>query len=540
VRPPYIQCVYTVVQTCYGPQVPQTREGPPSTPSHAVGYGQRVETFAHSRPDETALVFVAPDASERTLTWSEVDMGANRLASLLSRAGVGADTLLAICLPTCPEHVLAAVAAWRLGACTLPLSPDLPDRERDEILAVSRAWRPTTMLVTDDAWRPGDVTLGQATAALEDSAEAPRASAIPHPGKAICSGGSTGRPKIILDDRPWQKVPGAGSTLHEFGLRPDQVQLVTGRLYHNIAFSLTHNGLFEGHTVVLLEKFDAALAVDAIERHRVSFMGMVPIVMQRIARLPGIENRDLSSVEAFYHSGAVCPPWVKRVWLELVDPARQYDCYGGAEGTGVVAIRGDEWLRHEGSLGRPVRTELRVVDDEGNPVPPGVVGTIVTRPESGTTFRYLGADPPHATADGFVSLGDMGWVDDDGYLFLADRRVDLIITGGANVYPAEVESVLSEHPGVADVAVVGVDDDEWGKRVHAVVLPADLRSPPDVGELREFCRRRLVPYKVPKTVELVDRGFRDESGKVRRSLLADPGADHGADRHHESKNGVIA
>ena len=136
------------------------------------------------------------------------------------------------------------------------------------------------------------------------------------------------------------------------------------------------------------------------------------------------------------------------------------------------------------------------------------------------TFRYLGAEPPKTTADGLVSLGDRGWVDDDGYLFLADRRVDLIITGGANVYPAEVESVLSEHPGIADAVVIGINDDEWGKQVYAILLPTDPTAPPTADEMRAFCRERLVPYKVPKTFEFVQSGFRDESGKMRRSQLA--------------------
>ena len=492
---------------------------PLSSPT-PVSYAQRVADFAHSRPERTALVFVAPDGGERSLSWAELDRQANQMARVLALHGVGPDSLLAICLPTCPEHVVAAIAAWRLGACTLPLSPQLPDRERREILAVSDSWRRTVMLVEHQGQYDNDLGLDQLPA-LGDFDDSPLPPLSAKPGKAICSGGSTGRPKIILDDRLWHKVPGQGSSLHKFGLRADQVQLVTGRLYHNIAFSLTHNGLFEGHMVILLEKFDAALAVDTIERHRVTFLGMVPIVMQRIARLPGIMGRDFSSIEAFYHSGAVCPVWAKLVWLELVDPTRQYDCYGGAEGTGVIAIRGDEWLSHEGSLGRPIDTRLAILDSAGNALPPGEIGEIFTGPEGGPmTFRYLGAEPPKATPDGLVSLGDLGWVDDEGYLFLADRRVDLIITGGANVYPAEVEGVLSEHPGIADAVVVGVDDDEWGKQVYAILLPTDPAAPPDPEDIRAFCRERLVPYKVPKTFEFVEAGFRDESGKVRRSQLA--------------------
>ncbi len=492
----------------------------PLVDTKPVTYAQRVADFAQTRGDSTSLVFVAPDGGEVSLTWAELDSRANQMARALAENGVGPDTLLAICLPTRPEHIVAAIAAWRLGACTLPLSPQLPQRERQEILAVSESWRPTVMLVEDHAQHPGSLGLDRLSGldALDDGPLPPR---VAHPGKAICSGGSTGRPKIILDDRPWQKVPGSESSLHQFGLRADQVQLITGRLYHNISFSLTHNGLFEGHTVVLLEKFDAALAVDVIERHRVSFLGMVPIIMQRIARLPGITERDLSSIEAYYHSGAVCPPWTKRVWLDLVAPERQYDCYGGAEGTGVVAIRGDEWLSREGSLGRPVNTRLSIRDENGRPVPTGEIGEIFTGPEGGQmTFRYIGAEPPKATADGLVSLGDMGWLDDEGYLYLADRRVDLIITGGANVYPAEVESVLSEHPGIADATVIGVDDEEWGKQVYAILLANDPSAPPTADEMRAFCRERLVPYKVPKTFEFVQTGFRDESGKMRRTQLA--------------------
>jgi bile acid-coenzyme A ligase len=485
-----------------------------------VSYAQRVADFAGSRPTQTALIFVASDGSERRVSWAELDRKANQMARALALRGVGTESLLAICLPTCPEHIVAAIAAWRLGACTLPLSPQLPDRERREILAVSDSWRPTVTLVEHEGQYDDDLGLDRLPA-LEDFDDSPLPAIDAKPGKAICSGGSTGRPKIILDDRVWQKTPGRGSSLHKFGLRADQVQLVTGRLYHNIAFSLTHNGLFEGHTVILLEKFDAALAVDVIERHRVTFLGMVPIVMQRIARLPDVMDRDFSSIEAFYHSGAVCPAWTKRVWLELVDPVRQYDCYGGAEGTGVVAIRGDEWLDRPGSLGRPVDTRLAIPDGSGNPLPPGEVGEIFTGPEGGPmTFRYLGAEPPEKTPDGLVSLGDLGWVDDEGYLYLADRRVDLIVTGGANVYPAEVEGVLSEHPGIADAVVVGVDDDEWGKQVYAILLPTDPAAAPDSEDIRAFCRERLVPYKVPKTFEFVSVGFRDDSGKVRRSQLA--------------------
>jgi bile acid-coenzyme A ligase len=277
-------------------------------------------------------------------------------------------------------------------------------------------------------------------------------------------------------------------------------------------------GLFEDHTLVLFEKFDAARVVDAIERHRVNFGFLAPTMMQRIIRLPGIEERDFSSVEAFFHTAAPCPPWLKRAWIELLGAEKLYEGFGATEAVGSCRIRGDEWLEHPGSLGRPVNCDLAILDEEWRPVPAGEVGEIFMRPHAErATYEYIGSDPAKTTPEGFVSVGDMGWVDADGYLFLADRRTDLIITGGANVYPAEVEAALSEHPGIADVAVIGLPDEEWGKRVHAVVQLG--ATPLTVAELDAHCRERLASYKAPKTWEFVDALPRDEAGKIRRLAL---------------------
>jgi bile acid-coenzyme A ligase len=188
---------------------------------------------------------------------------------------------------------------------------------------------------------------------------------------------------------------------------------------------------------------------------------------------------------------------------------------------GMTWIRGDEWLRHPGSVGHPHQFDLRIVDERGAECAAGTIGQIYMRdPASpGRPFVYLGAPPPPATADGFVSAGDLGWVDHDGYLYLADRRVDLIISGGANVYAAEVEAALSQHPGVDDVAVIGLADDDLGKRVHAVVQPVDPAAPPSPAELDVFARGRLAPYKVPRSFEFVDSLPRNEAGKIQRSAL---------------------
>jgi bile acid-coenzyme A ligase len=292
-------------------------------------------------------------------------------------------------------------------------------------------------------------------------------------------------------------------------------------MYHNIPFGWTYLGLFEGQKVIVMERFDAEQVIDLVERHRVEYMIIVPTMMRRIAAVPGVERRDWSSIGAFMHSGAPCPAPVKRAWIDLVGAEKVFEGFGAAEGNGIAMIRGDEWLEHPGSVGRPFRSRIRIVGDDGSELGPGEVGEIFMGTETPAhTYSYVGAPPAKTTEDGLVSVGDLGWVDEDGYVYLADRRTDLIITGGANVYPAEVEHALIEHPAVSDAAVVGIPDEDWGKRVHAIVQPHDQVCPPSEDELTAHCRTRLAPYKCPKTYEFVDRLLHDEAGKMRRSQLA--------------------
>jgi bile acid-coenzyme A ligase len=243
-------------------------------------------------------------------------------------------------------------------------------------------------------------------------------------------------------------------------------------------------------------------------------------MLLRIARLPGLRDHDLSSIDAILYGGAPIPKWVVQAWFELVGPERFFFSYGGTEGHGLVMTRGDEWLKHEGTVGRPIDCEVRILDEKGNDLPPGEVGEIfLRRSDPSPSFSYLGASGPEPSVDGFRSFGDLGWLDEDGYLYIADRRVDLVVSGGANVYPAEVETALSEHPGVADVAVIGLPDPEWGRRVHALIEPADRAHPPSPDDLRAHCRARLAGYKVPKSFEIVDRLPRTAAGKINRSAL---------------------
>jgi bile acid-coenzyme A ligase len=272
-----------------------------------------------------------------------------------------------------------------------------------------------------------------------------------------------------------------------------------------------------------MEHFEPGRAVDLIERHQAGAVAMAPIHMQRIATLPDIQQRDLSSLRSLLHAAAPCAPWLKRAWIDLIGAEKVHELFGGTENNGYIYVRGDEWLARPGTLGRPLNCEIRVLNEDGLQAAPGEVGEIhmrnVTVP--GASFEYRGAAPARATADGLTSLGDLGWLDEDGYLYLADRRVDLIISGGANVFAAEVEMALTEHPEVDDVAVIGLPDPEWGKRVHAVIQPRDAASLPSDRALDEHVRARLAAYKAPKSYEFVERLPRTEAGKIRRSALVE-------------------
>ncbi len=303
-----------------------------------------------------------------------------------------------------------------------------------------------------------------------------------------------------------------------------QLVLVPGPLYHTVGFSAT-NHLLAGDSVVLLEKFDARRVIELIESRKVNGMTGATVILQRIARVDDIEARDLSSLLWVQQGAAPLPHWLARRWIELVGAERFFMSYGMSEGLGLCVIRGDEWLQHPGSVGRPWRsTSLRIVGPSGERLSPGEVGEIHMRSPGGSAFSYLGdrLSSPR-TVDGFGTVGDLGWVDEDGFLYIADRQADLIITGGANVYPAEVEAALGEHPLVEDVVVIGLRDPEWGRRVHALVVrvgDADNNSSRLTGDdVVAFAKHRLAAYKVPKSVEFVQSIPRSEATKVNRGAL---------------------
>ncbi len=486
-----------------------------SEPMQDESYMRRIARLAATHPDRAAIIFAAISGEERTISWEALERWTNQIARLLADRHVTGDAMVVTGVWNSPELVAFAIAAWKLGARVLPLRAVLPPRERNAILDLAR---PALVLAEWDepAWptiTPQDLSAaaGYLDSPLPD---------VQHPGKAIGSGGSTGNPKLIIDPA-WNPVANVESG-RRLGTRQGQTQLMAAPLYHNSPFLQAFGGLADDHTLVLMEKFDAVRAADLIERHRVSYAYLPPILMRRLALLPDFRERDFSSFEAMHSSAAVCPVWLKQVWIDKLGPEKVYEVYGSAEGVGATIIRGDEWLAHKGSVGSSASSEIRILDEARNELAAGEVGEIFMRRRDGTTptFHYVGDASLHVTEDGFASLGDLGWLDEDGYLYIADRRVDMIVSGGANVYPAEVEAALSEHAGLADVAVIGVPDEEWGRRVHAVIEPHDPASPPTVHELNVHVRARIAAWKAPKTYEFVAQLPRNEAGKIRRAALA--------------------
>ncbi|HWE55431.1 MAG TPA: AMP-binding protein [Acidimicrobiales bacterium] len=472
-----------------------------------VGLGEAFDRMAAEAPDEPAIIF-----HDTIITRSQLARWSNRLARRLAGAGVGFGAHVTMALPNSPGFYAAAIAIWKLGAVPQPVSYRLPAPELDALIEVADPAAVIGQAGLDSRGRP----LVDPDEPLDAFDDGPLPPVVPPTWKAMTSGGSTGRPKLIVT-----AVPGVADyvRLSGAGLRIDdgEVFLCTGPLYHNGPFLYSVSALYKGGRIVLMERFDASKSLELVETHGVTYMYLVPTMMSRILRLPDEERlgRDMSSVRIAYHLAAPCPPHVKQAWIDWLGPEVIVELYAGTEAQAATTITGTEWLAHPGSVGRVTMGEMKVCDVDGNEQPPGEVGEIWMRTlDGGRTYRYIGAEA--RSRDGWESLGDMGWFDEDHYLFLADRQTDMILVGGANVYPAEVEAALDAHPAVLSSCIIGLPDEDYGSVVHAIV---ELSRPVTDDELREHLSARLVSYKLPRTFERSQEPLRDDAGKVRRSAL---------------------
>jgi bile acid-coenzyme A ligase len=478
-----------------------------------LSYAAAMRWHAEREPEREAIVHADPAAPRARITRGELERRSNRLARDYAARGVGPGHLVTLALPNSIEFFEACLALWKLGATPQPVSSRLPRLERSAIIELVDPPLVVGAPPDECGGRPVLAPGHEPDPALSD---APLPDAKPGPARAMTSGGSTGRPKVILDTAPAETDP----ALAENGMQAGGTTLVPGPLYHAGPFMTSWSALLSGGRVVLMTRFDAEQALALIEGHRVDWVLFVPTMMQRIWRLPEpVRIRyDLSSLRRVMCTGAPSPAWLKRAWIGWLGPERIWEAYGGTERIAGTMISGSEWLAHPGSVGRPtLGRRLRVLREDGSECAPGEVGEVYMLPPGGrgSTYRYLGAEAKAADG-GWETIGDLGYLDAEGYLYLVDRRTDLIVTGGANVHPAEVEAALDAHPAVRSSAVIGLPDDDLGQRVHALV---DAPGGVSEAELRAHLAERLVRYKIPRSFEFVGELLRDDAGKVRRAAL---------------------
>jgi len=444
------------------------------------------------------------------LTFAALDARAETMARHLITLGATVDDFVTVAEPNSFEFFVACLACWKIGAVPQPVSYRLPANELEAIVELADS---AVVVGMDHATRPF-VPRGMV---LPESGFDRLPDAISSSWKAPTSGGSTGLPKLIVSGDPSvlsEGIVGLGTVI---GAAPGETTVMPGPMYHNGPFIWSWMTLLLGGKVALLPRFDAVATLDAVATHRANSIYLVPTMMQRIWKLPDDVkfSYDLSSVKRAFHLAEPCPKWLKQAWIDWIGPDNLWELYGGTEGQSFTVLDGNEWLEHPGSVGRPVMGEMKICSDAGADLASGEVGEVWMRSteRDEPTYRYIGAEPE--TRDGWECLGDIGWMDDDGYLYLADRRSDMILIGGANVFPAEVEAAIGSHPKVRSSAVIGLPDAEEVVRVHAIVEADGLGE----RELIEYLAGLLVTYKLPRTVEFVDEPLRDDAGKVRRSAL---------------------
>ncbi len=475
-----------------------------------ISLGARLAELAAERPDRPAV-----SDHQRTVTWRDLDLRTNRIARGLEAASVKQGDLVTIGLANSVDFIEACYGLWKVGATPQPISWRLPAAEARAVMALAE----TPILLageTVESDRPRYDIAALLALSDDDSPVEDRTAPV---WKAPTSGGSTGRPKLILSGGPGVYVP--SPTGGAYRTAPDDIMIMPGPLYHNGPFTSAFGGLNQGAHLVILPRFDAEETLKAVDRHGGTWMYLVPTMMGRIWRLPEeIRARyDVSTLRTVWHLAAPCPPWLKEAWIDWLGPEVIMELYAGTEAQAVTVISGTEWLAHRGSVGQVWFGEMAVFDEAAQPLPAGEIGEIFMRrpADAPPSYHYRGATP-RALPGGWESLGDIGWFDADGYLYLADRRTDMILVGGSNVYPAEIEAALDEHPLVQSSAVIGLPDEDLGQRIHAIVQPR-----PGLTEdaLREHVRSLLVTYKQPRAYEFVTENIRDDAGKVRRSQLRD-------------------
>ena len=498
-----------------------------------------ISKTAATSPDKPAIIMAA---SGEVVTYKQLDDVANQSAHLFRQLGLQTGDHICLMMENCREFLEIYMGVMRCGLIVTPVNAHLKLEEFRYIVENSAA----KMLICSDRYREtgrdlasampdvkhfycaqgGCDVLGdwaaecasQPTTPIDDQARG---------GTMMYSSGTTGHPKGILnmpEDVSLEDLhPAVVGMARAFGFDQDTVFLSPGPLYHSAPIGYCEMSLNQAATIVVMEKFDALQALALIEQYKVTHSLWVPIMFIRLLKLPESErNRyDLSSMNVAVHAAAPCPVEVKEAminwWGEII-----FEFYAGTEGAGSTAIDSRDWLSHKGSVGRAALGAIHVLDDEGNELPPNEIGQVYF--ESDSKFEYFGeAEKTRGAYNsaGWATLGDVGYLDEEGYLYLTDRKNFMIISGGVNIYPQEIENCLILHEKVADVAVLGVPNEEFGEEVCAVVQPAVGVTVGDgiAKELIDWCRDRISHVKSPRQLHFIDELPRLENGKLYKRWL---------------------
>lgn len=480
--------------------------------------GKQLSYIAAAKPDADALIYITPENKEIRMSWQRLHELSNQIANYLIDIGICPGKYVIVALGNIPTHIALAFGIWKAGGCYVPVSNKTPKRNMMEIcecldpaLVVTNGLKPSgySSISSNDV---------RSLCASYSTEMPPDILAVPN--LANLSGGTSGKVKVIQQNMPAGESEGGLKYWFSLsGMHFEMMQLLAGPLFHGAPHTAAFDGLYSGNTLILTSSFAAEDIVSLIKKYKVEYVQMVPTLMQRIVTLPDVKPEDFASIEAFCHTGGVCSADLKRRWFELVAPEKVYELYSMTECLGMTGIRGDEWLEHPGSVGRSPACEIVIKDEDGNPLPAGETGEIFMKWLGGAPKVELrNIDPIVPDENGYSSVGDMGYLDEEGYLFFADRRSGMIVTGGENVFSAEVETVLKKHKAVRDAVVLGLPDAEWGHRIHAMV---ETVSPVTDKELIRFALNYLPPYKMPKSFDFVDSIPTTESGKVVRNKLVE-------------------
>lgn len=495
--------------------------------------------YAKTKPDAPAIILAG---SGKTITHSEFDREVNRIAQYFRDIGLQEKDHVAILMENNEIFIEVLEAAFDAGLLITTISTHLQQDEVEYVINNSES----KLLITSETFADlaGKLTAGtpnvthrlmlgttiegydsfEDTIALYDGVPIEYGNAGTF---MLYSSGTTGRPKGIIWNLPDLPVgtmdPSFAGAMVLFGVNEDTVYLSTQPLYHSAPAAFAVAMLQAGATVVLMEKFDPETALKAIEKYKTTHSQWVPTMFIRMLKLPE-ETRaqyDVSSLKCVIHAAAPCPIETKEKMIEWWGPVI-FEYWGGTETSIVTFITSPEWLSHKGSVGRGISAKLHIMDEMGNELPPGESGLIYM--ESGRPYYYFKEDDKTAASrneKGWTNIGDIGYLDEEGYLYLTDRASFMIISGGVNIYPQETENLLVMHPKVYDVAVIGVPNEDFGEEVKAVVQPVDMSEagPELEEELIEYCKSRISHIKCPRTVDFMEELPRTAAGKLLKQKI---------------------